>query len=251
MRSIPVHLALALLLVAPEAFAKPEASRTEVIPRSRDGGSGVLVRAAPLRTGAILSPRRLFNNGLSEEEQGNMTRAVQYYLSARLSARHSFADQLYARGAGYRLVRVLAGYDDDAAAAAAMLVSEIDPSSSDLAPLIRTLLRRLDDEGDGADLVTKKGVILSIRYRVHEKQSVLEMDLDGDDEKQLILADGGVGPFSAGDRVRVLVRRDRKRAYAGWRLIAVGHADADGWQMLAVSGLPGDAGEAYGALLGH
>jgi hypothetical protein len=203
-----------------------------------------LVRAAPLRSGDVQSPRRLFNTGLSEEEQGNLTRAVQYYLSARLSIRHSFADELYARGAGYRLVRILAGYDDDAAAAAAMLVSSDDTTlSSDLAPLIRTLLRRLMD-----DLEAKKGVISSIRYRAKDNHTVIEIE-GQDDERQLILAEGSVGPFSAGDRVRILMRRDRKQAYAGWRLVAMGPAENDSWQMLAVSGLPGEPGEAYGALL--
>jgi hypothetical protein len=203
-----------------------------------------LVRAAPLRGGELQSPRRLFNIGLREEDQGNFTRAVQYYLSARLSSRNSFADELYARGAGYRLVRILAEYDDDAAAAAAMLVSSDEPHSSDLAPLIRTLLRRLME-----DLESKKGVIASVRYRARDNQTVIEME-DGDD-RALILTDGAVGPFSAGDHVRILVRRDRKQALAGWRLVAIGPAGTDSWQMLAVSGLPGEAGEAFGALLRH
>jgi hypothetical protein len=222
---LPVAL---LLAVASPAQAKP-----------------TLVRAAPLRGGELQSPRRLFNIGLNEEEQGNLTRAVQFYLSARLSVRHSFADELYARGAGYRLVRILAGYDDDAAAAAAMLVSsDADaPISSDLAPLIRTLLRRLME-----DLESKKGVISSIRYRARENQTVIEIE-GLDDERQLILAEGSVGPFSAGDRVRILMRRDRKQALAGWRLVAIGPSENDSWQMLAVSGLPGEPGEAYGSLL--
>lgn len=229
---IPLAVCLASLLAAPPAFADP-----------------TMVRAAPIRAGEIQSPRRLFNTGLSEEEEGNLTRAVQFYLSARLSARHSYADELYARGAGFRLVRILAGYDDDAAAAAAILVSaEEDLTlSSDLAPLIRTLLRRLDDEGAGPDLETTTGVIASIRFRPRHNQTVIEVE--SEEEKRLILADGVVGPFSAGDQVRILVRRDRKRAYAGWRLVAIGHAEADGWQMLSVTGLPGEAGEAYGALL--
>jgi hypothetical protein len=226
MRSIRLAIVIALLGSASPAAAKP-----------------ILVRAAPVRGGDVQSPRRLFNTGLSEEEGGNFTRAVQYYLSARLSLRHSFADELYARGAGYRLVRILAGYDDDAAAAAAMLVSvEADATlSSDLAPLIRSLLNR--------DLERTKGVISSIRFRPRDHQSVIELEVEGEEEKRLILADGVVGPFSAGDQVRILIRKDRKHAFAGWRLIAIGHADADGWQMLAVTGLPGEAGEAYGALL--
>jgi hypothetical protein len=194
-----------------------------------------LVRAAPLRGGEIQSPRRLFNTGLKEEEEGNLTRAVQFYLSARLSLRQSFADELYARGAGYRLVRILAGYDDDAAAAAAMLVTAEDTSlSSDLAPLIRTLLRRMME-----DLESKTGIISSIRFRARDNQTVIEIE-EGE-ERHLVLADGSVGPFSAGDEVRILMRRDRKAAYAGWRMIAIGPADTDSWQMLSVSGLPGDA----------
>lgn len=209
-----------------------------------------LVRAAPIRGTRIQSPRRLFNTGLAQEEQGNVTKAVQFYLSARLSVRHSFADELYARGAGYRLVRILAGYDDDAAAAAAMLVSdEADsPVTSDLAPLVRTLLRRLDDEGAGPDLESARGVIVSVRYKPRTEQTVIEV-MEDEEERRLVLAEGPVGPFSAGDPVRILVRRDRHRAFAGWRLVAIGHAKADGWQLLSVSGLPGQAGAEYGVLL--
>lgn len=230
-------LAMVLVLVAADtsvAWAKPQ-----------------LVRAAPVRGTRIQSPRRLFNSGLVEEEQGNVTRAVQFYLSARLSIRRSFADELYARGAGYRLVRILAGYDDDAAAAAAMLVSDEaeSPATSDLAPLVRTLLRRLDDDGTGADLEVALGVIASVRYKPRTRQTVIEIMAEEENERRLVLAEGPVGPFSAGDPVRILVRRDRSRAYAGWRLVAVGHAEADGWQLLSVSGLPGQAGDEYGALL--
>jgi hypothetical protein len=231
MLSTPVLLALALA-ASPSVTPKP-----------------TLVRAAPLRTGEIQSPRRLFNTGLQEEEQGNLTRAVQFYLSARLSLRRSIADELYARGAAYRLVRILAGYDDDAAAAAALLVaSETLTPTSDLAPLIRTLLRRLDEGRHGPDLQAIQGVIASIRYRARDDLTVIE--LEEGSERRLILTEGVVGPVSAGDRVRVMVRRDRKHAIAGWRLIAIGAVEGFSWQMLAVSGLPGDAGEAQGALLG-
>jgi hypothetical protein len=124
-----------------------------------------------------------------------------------------------------------------------MLVSlEADASfSSDLAPLIRTLLNR--------DLERTTGVIASVRYRPREDQSVIELEVDGESDKRLILAEGVIGPFTAGDHVRLLIRKDRKHAFAGWRLIAAGPSEADGWQMLAVTGLPGEAGEAFGALL--
>lgn len=206
-----------------------------------------VVRAAPIRGDDPWSPRRLFNAGLAEEERGNLTRAVQFLMAARLSDRHSVADELYAKGAGLRLLRLLASHDDDAAAAAAVLVRADGAQASDLAPLVRTLLRRLDQPGR-PELEVVKGHISSVRYDRRAQSTSVEVETDGD-ERRLFLADGPVGPFSAGDPVRLLVRRERTRASAGWRVVAMGHAKADGWQLLAVSGLPGEPGPEYGALL--
>jgi hypothetical protein len=213
-------LALLLLLASAPAAGRPQ-----------------LVRAESVRGPAVLSPRRLFNTGLIEEEQGNLLKAVQFYMSARLSLRSSFADELYARGASYRLVRILAGYDDDAAAAAAVSISTHPDAQvpSDLAPLIRSLLRRIDDDEKDGDLETASGVIESLRFRDVSRQTVIELAVG--DERRLVMADGSIGPFSAGDSVRVLARRDRSRALASWRLIAIGPAEADGWQLLAVANL--------------
>src|SRR5262245_33086245 len=83
-----------------------------------------IVRAAPLRQDNEWPPRRLFNAGLDAEQHGNLTLAVQLYMSARLAVRTSIADELYVRGAALRLVRILSGYDDDAAAAVATLIKE-------------------------------------------------------------------------------------------------------------------------------
>jgi hypothetical protein len=211
-----------------------------------------LVRAAPLRGDPDWSPRRLFNAALSAEEQGNRTLAVQLYMSARLAARDSIADELYARGAGLRLVRILAGYDDDAAAAAAMLVTkEAGPrATTDLAPLIRTLMRRFE-RSDDRELTYLTGTIGAIRVK-SSGEAYIELHLDDavkEGEKRTIVAEGPVGPFSAGDPVRVLAKRDVIRALTRWRLVAMAHARADGWQILSVSGLPGEPGPAYGALL--
>lgn len=205
-----------------------------------------LVRAAPLRGDAEWPPRRLFNAGLEAEQQGNKTRAVQLYMSARLAGRGTIADDLYARGAGLRLVRILAGYDDDAATAAALLVTGEagEKTTTDLAPLIRTLLRRV--ERDDQELQVLRGTIASIRFQ--QGRASIELTL-ADGERRIIAADGSVGPFSAGDEVRAFVRRDSTRAAASWRLVGMGHAKSDGWQLLAVSGLPGEAGPAYGALM--
>src|SRR5262249_17872838 len=137
-----------------------------------------LVRAAPLRGDPEWPPRRLFNAALSAEEQGNKTLAVQLYMSARLAARDSLADELYARGAGLRLVRILAGYDDDAAAAAAMLVTkEAGPkATTDLAPLIRTLMRRFE-RTDDKELTYLTGVISAIRFKP-TGVAMIELKLD-------------------------------------------------------------------------
>ncbi|MCK6544336.1 hypothetical protein L6R52_00555 [Myxococcota bacterium] len=226
-----------LVLVVASLWVPSQAAHAE---------DALIVRAAPLRGDAEWPPRRLFNAGLEAEQQGNKTRAVQLYMSARLAARGTIADELYARGAGLKLVRILAGYDDDAATAAALLVTSEagEKTTTDLAPLIRTLLRRVDREDQ--ELQVLRGTIASIRF--HQGRASIELAL-ADGDRRIVAADGAVGPFSAGDEVRAFVRRDSTRAAAGWRLVGMGHAKADGWQLLAVSGLPGQAGPAYGALM--
>jgi hypothetical protein len=205
-----------------------------------------LLRAAPLRGDPEWSPRRLFNAGLAAEDNGNKTLAVQLYMSARLAARGGIADDLYARGAGLRLVRVLAGYDDDAAAAAAYLVQREAGvrATTDLAPLIRTLLRRFDRD----ELALLTGTIMSVRVQKTTGHALVALHTE-DGERRVVYAEGFVGPFSAGDPVRVLVKKENSRSAASYRLVAMSHAKADGWQILGVSGLPGEAGPAYGAPL--
>jgi hypothetical protein len=212
-----------------------------------------IVRAAPLRQDAEWPPRRLFNAGLDAEQKGNLTHAVQLYMSARLAQRVSIADDLYVRGAALRLVRILSGYDDDAAAAVATLIKEEagDRASTDLAPLIRSLLRRADKANDDHELSFMTGTIVSIRVPSGASNALIELRLDGEGERRIIGAEGPVGPFSAGDPVRVMVKRDSARAASSWKLIGMAHAKADGWQILAISGLPGEPGPAYGALIGH
>lgn len=209
-----------------------------------------IVRAAPVQGDREWSPRRLFNTALAAEEEGNATRAVQLYLAARLVERHSFADELYARGSALRLVRVLSSYDDEAASAAALWLrrESRDRALTDLAPLIRLLLQRLESSTGGYEVLV--GTIASIRFREETGHAIIEM-VTADDAQRLIRADAVVGPFSAGDPVRVLVRRDSTHALAEHRLVAMGHAAADGWQLIAARGLPGAPGPAYGALLHH
>jgi hypothetical protein len=208
-----------------------------------------IVRAAPLRQDAEWPPRRLFNAGLDAEQRGNLTLAVQLYMSARLAVRVSIADDLYARGAALRLVRILSGYDDDAAAAVASLIKE--ETSTDLAPLIRSLTRRIERWGEKEELAFMTGTIASIRVPHNAAHALIELRLNEEGERRIIAAEGPVGPFSAGDPVRVMVRKDHSRAASSWKLIGMAHAKADGWQILAISGLPGDPGPAYGALIGH
>jgi hypothetical protein len=195
-----------------------------------------LVRAAPVAGHESWSPRRLFNAALAGEQRGDLMGAVQLYLSARLSRRESFADQLYARGAGLRLVRVLAGVDDDAATAAALMVSaEAERGSpTDLAPLIRSLLHRLENAGE---LEVLKGTIAAVRFHKRLGCSIVEVEDEHTEERRVILAEGTIGPFSAGDLVRMLVKKDQTRALASWRMVAVGPAEADGWQVVSVQGL--------------
>lgn len=212
-----------------------------------------IVRAAPLRQDAEWPPRRLFNAGLDAEQRGNLTVAVQLYMSARLAERASVADELYARGAALRLVRILSGYDDDAAAAVASLIKDEagDRTSTDLAPLLRSMIRRIERASEKEELSFMTGTISSIRVPHGSGHALIELRLNDEGERRIIAAEGPVGPFSAGDPVRVMVRRDSARAAAGWKLIGMAHAKADGWQILAITGLPGDAGPAYGALIGH
>lgn len=197
-----------------------------------------LVRAAPVAGNESWSPRRLFNAALEGEQRGDLVGAVQLYLSARLSQRLSYADQLYARGAGLRMVRVLAGFDDDAATAAALMVSaEAERgAATDLAPLIRSLLHRLQRDGE---LEVLRGTIAAIRFHKRLGVSIVEVEDQDTEERRVVLAEGTLGPFSAGDAVRMLVKRDQTRALASWRMIAVGPGAADGWQLLSVQGLPG------------
>jgi hypothetical protein len=69
---------------------------------------GALVVAAPTRSAEEASPRRLFNAALRAEEKGDLLAATQLLLAARLAPRRALADTIYARGAGLRLVRLLA-----------------------------------------------------------------------------------------------------------------------------------------------
>lgn len=216
--------ALSLVLALAAVAAEPETSA----PR--------LVSAAPTRAGEEWSPRRLFNAGLRAEERGDLTLACQLYMAARLAPRLAFADELYARGAALRKLRLLAGRDDDAAAAAATLIGD-SGDAGDLAPLLRTLLRRLDP-GVREPLEVVNGQIISVRFHRPTGQVLVELEVDGGD-RRVLEADGTVGPFSAGHRVAVVMRRIRGKAAVGWRLVAMGAEHADGWQILRVRGLPG------------
>ncbi len=181
------------------------------------------------------SPRRLFNAGLRAEETGNLALACQLFMAARLAGRDGVADKLYARGAALRLVRLLAGRDDDAASAAAVLIEDRG-ESSDLGPLVRTLLRRVQGERPAVEIVT--GTLLSTRWTRATDGVLLELELDGGDTR-VVEADAPVSPLSAGLRVRAMVRKTSGRAAAGWRLIAMGREQADGWQLIRVADLPG------------
>ncbi|MFO0726773.1 MAG: hypothetical protein U1E65_23500 [Myxococcota bacterium] len=215
-------------------------------PSSADESSR-LVFAAPTRAGEEWSARRLFNAALRSEERGNLLAACQLFMASRLAPRSSFADVLYARGAALRLVRLLAGRDDDAALAAAMLIED-KGETSDLGPLIRTLMRRLESERSEVELMT--GTLLSLRYNPRTERVTIEVEVDGGDRK-IIEADGAVAPFSAGNRVTALVRRVSGRASAGLHLIGLSKEGHDGWTMLRIHGLPGDPFEKEGSLIGR
>ena len=213
--------------------------------RHDDEGPSRLVMAAPVKGGAEWSPRRLFNAGLEAEERGNLVHATQLYMAARLATRTVFADDLYARGSGLRLLRVLAGRDSDAAVAAAILVAG-SARASDLAPLVRSLVRRLHNE---PRLEALSGTILSMRYHRRTGRVLVELEDEMSKVVRIVDAEGPVGPFSAGHRVRAVVRRMYGDAEAGWRVVALAAGDADGWQLLRVRGLPGEPVRGSGALL--
>lgn len=189
------------------------------------------------------SPRRLFNAGLRAEEGGNLALACQLFMAARLAARESVADMLYARGAALRLVRVLAGRDDDAASAAAVLIEDAG-ESSDLGPLVRTLLRRVRGERPAVEMLS--ATLVATRWARATDSVLLELELDSG-EQRVVEADAPVSPLSAGLRVKVLVRKTHGRASSSWRLVAMGREHADGWQLIRVSDLPGTPMDVDGA----
>lgn len=189
------------------------------------------------------SPRRLFNAGLRAEEGGNLALACQLFMAARLAARESVADVLYARGAALRLVRVLAGRDDDAASAAAVLIEDAG-ESSDLGPLVRTLLRRVRGERPAVEMLS--ATLVATRWARATDTVLLELELDSG-EQRVVEADAPVSPLSAGLRVKVLVRKTHGRASSSWRLVAMGREHADGWQLIRVADLPGTPMDVDGA----
>ncbi|MCC7384137.1 MAG: hypothetical protein IT384_20000 [Deltaproteobacteria bacterium] len=208
-----------------------------------DGGAK-LVFAARTRVADEWSPRRLFNAALRKEESDNLTQACQLLMAARLAPRLSFADELYARGAALRMVRLLAGRDDDAAAAVALLIGE-GVESGELAPLVRTLVRRLSEPG----LDHFGGLIVAVRLERASRRVVIDLDVDGG-ERRTLEADGPIGPFSAGQRVELIARRLPGRPQIGWRLIAMSAEGADGWQILRVQRIEGEPTDPEGTLLG-
>jgi hypothetical protein len=158
-RIAPIVLALALFY-APAALAAEPAR---------------LVFAAPTRAGEEWSARRLFNAALRAEERGNLMAACQLFMASRLAPRASFADVLYARGAALRLVRLLAGRDDDAALASALIIEDRG-ETSDLGPLIRSLMRRLRPEPE-VDVQHHR----PLRYAPKTEHVTMELRLDGGD----------------------------------------------------------------------
>ena len=95
------------------------------------------------------------------------------------------------------------------------------------------LQRRIGSDGV---LEMRSGTITSMRYR--KASGVVHIELDGDDgEKRIISSDAPVSPFTAGQQVRVLLRRMHGKAAAGWRVIAMAHSDASSWEIIRVSRL--------------
>jgi hypothetical protein len=194
-----------------------------------------LLAAASTRSAEEPSPRRLFNAGLRAEERGDLGEACRLFMAARLVPRLSFADELYARGAALRQVRLLAGRDEDAATAAALLLGATGAESGDLGPLIGRLLRRFEP-GAKRPLEQHTGTIVSLRFHRPSGHVLVEVEIDGG-ERRIIEAEGVVAPFSAGDRVAIVIRRIKGHAAAGWRLVAMGQERSDGWQILRVESL--------------
>lgn len=204
-----------------------------------------LVFAAAQAGGAEWSARRLFNAGLIAEEGGSLFEACQFYLAARLTAGEGFADGLYAKGAGLRLLGILSVRDEDAATAAALQVSD-GGRFSELEPVAKMLLHRLEG-ADGVEVGS--ATILSVRFNKRTNRVLLELESDGGSAR-IVDAGANIAPFSAGHRVRAMVRRIRGTASAGWRLVALSAEHAPGWQVLRVRGLTGEPVPAHGALLG-
>lgn len=177
------------------------------------------------------SPRRLFNLGLADEEASRPTDAVARYLAARGVPRSSFADALYARGAGLRLLRLLAGRDDDAAAAVAFALARDGDAKpgEELSPLVRSLLARVD-----RDLLAIEGLVVGMRITKNGEAEVEVADAEG--RRHRVLAPAPVRPFTAGDEVRVVARAHPDAPTAPARLVAMGAKAAAAWALLAVRG---------------
>lgn len=207
-----------------------------------DLGAPRLIAAGDGFETAAWSARRWFNAGLVAEEAKDLPAACAAFLAALSTQGDGVADEVYSRGAGLRLVRVLAGRDDDAATAAALLVAPA--RFSELGPLIRMLRRRVET-GDGG-LEEASGLLASVRVDRGSGRVALELETEAG--SRIVLAPGSVAPFSAGDRVRALLKRTRGSATAGWEIIALGYANASGWRLLRVAGL--DAASSSGWLGG-
>jgi len=227
--SIPVNLAI-LALVG--QLATPAESRT--------------VLAAAQATDSAWSPRRLFNAGLVAEETGNLTEACQFMMAARLTMRRGFTDDLYAKGALLRLLKIVAGRDEDAATAAAFQVARAARSSA-LDPMVKMLVRRLDRTDD---LASVTGTILSVRLDKRTRHLMIELEPDHGTAR-IIDVGPRLGSFTAGHRVRALLRRVDGRARAGWRLVALSAERAEGWELMRVRGLEGAPVPSHGGPLGR
>jgi len=184
-----------------------------------------LVHAAPTE-GRAASPRRLFNMGLAAEEQGDGLAAVARYMAARAVPRTSFADSLYARGAGLRLIRLLAGRDDDAAAAVATALAQDDGPGpgTELSPLVRSLLAHVE-----RDLLSVQGILVSVRLDAQGGTDLVVVDAGG--VAHSVHAIAPVHPFTAGDSVRFLARRVGQAAA---HLVAMARSEVLAWRLLEV-----------------